>query len=76
LNNQIPKEGMKFLVEKLQNRSPAISIITQLELLSWPRLTLDDIKTIEKFLDLSEIFPFNQEVVWRAAEIRRFRKIS
>jgi len=76
LNNQIPAEGMKFLVKELQNRSPALSIITHLELLSWPRLTIDGIKTIENFLDLSEIFPFNQEIVRRPAEIRRFTKIS
>jgi predicted nucleic acid-binding protein len=62
------------ILDKIFDDIPNISIITQIELLSWKtESTLK--KIINQFISDCKIFEINQEVVLKCAQLRQKRKI-
>ena len=60
-----------FLHERL-----AVSVVTFMELLSFPRLTADEEQSIRKFLSLCEILPIDEQVREETIRIRRKHKVK
>ncbi|HZY10253.1 MAG TPA: type II toxin-antitoxin system VapC family toxin [Bacteroidota bacterium] len=53
-----------------------ISVITELEVLSLPRLTAEELTTIQNFLQQFTIIPLDSHLSRIAAEIRRLTKLG
>jgi predicted nucleic acid-binding protein len=53
-----------------------VSVITEMELLSWPSLTDEDENLIEEFLSEVEILELTAEIRKRAVKIRRDDKLK
>ncbi len=75
LENQIPTDKIERVEEVLEN-SFAISVISEIELLSYASLDSADLNTIKTFLAEAEIFPVDATIVEQVAEIRRKHKIK
>ncbi len=76
LNNQLPEDRILWLKNSFIVAQPCLSIITELELLSWPKLSEHGITTIQKFVSHCFIYPLSRETVNLAAALRRNRRIS
>ena len=67
----------KFVAWRKENISLALSVITECELLSYPRLRPGEEQRIEQFLkDNFVSFPFDNRMARRAARIRRTVKVE
>ena len=64
------------LKKKLTNHQYCASVITQLELLSYPALDHDAESTIKKFLNQIEIIDLNPKIVQKTVEIRKKYKLK
>ena len=62
LENQIPKRSLDRLLETLTLHPPIISVISELELLSWRRLDQNAIVVIRDFLSNSVVVNLTDEV--------------
>lgn len=73
-------QGEKEIIKKLDSwrgtgQRFGISIITKIELLSYPKITLEEIEKINNLLKEFRIFNVDETVASKAAEIRRKYKI-
>jgi predicted nucleic acid-binding protein len=59
-----------------QNSIVHISVITELELLSFSKLTNNELNKIEEFLQIVAIVPLNSRLARMAANLRRLYKIK
>ena len=67
----------KFVAWRKENISLAVSVITECELFSYPRLRPGEEERIEQFLTDNFIsFPFDGQMARRAARIRRTAKVE
>jgi len=71
----LPKNGMDF-VSKVIDRTPNISVITEIEALSWRSADTWKEKIIRMFIDDSNVIGLTQDIVNKCVEIRRERKIK
>jgi predicted nucleic acid-binding protein len=67
-NGRIPLESFK---QVLSDTEQIISVITELELLSFPRISEEQETKIKMFLAEREIVPLTEEVKHKAVEFRR-----
>jgi len=72
---QFPVSGMD-LVTEIFNRTPNISVITEIEALSWRSPDAWKEKIIRMFIDEANIIGLSQAIVNKCIEIRRERKIK
>lgn len=63
--------GDTVLAGIINNRKPYLSYITEMELLSSPKLSFAEEKAIKYFLDACFIVEMNQEIKQMAIQIRR-----
>lgn len=75
LENQIPDDKIEF-VEEVLEKSFAVSVISEIELLSYASLDSTDLETIRSFLAEAQVFPVDATIVEQVAEIRRKHKIK
>lgn len=73
-SENLEKEFLDFLDPIFENR-PCLSIITQIELLSWKTDTEVE-NLIKQFLDNSQIFSLSDQIVMNCVNIRRFYSIK
>lgn len=71
LSRLLPKEGERLL-DSVVDSTPQLSVITQIELLSW-KSGFDN--RIREFVNDSSVFALNTEVVEMCIELRRGRKM-
>ena len=69
-------QGIKPVVDFLQDKELLLSIISSMELLSWPLLSKSEITTIEKMLEQCEIIPLTDDIAKKAVQIRRQSKVE
>jgi predicted nucleic acid-binding protein len=67
-NGLIPLESFKRM---LTDTEQIISVITELELLSFPRISAEQEAKIKLFLEKREILPLTEEIKHTAIEFRR-----
>ncbi len=63
--------GGELDTDKLPDADFVISVITELELLSYPNITDDEIEEIKKFLSEIEIIELNANIKSKAIQIRK-----
>ena len=69
-------QGIKPVVNFLQDKELSLSIISSMELLSWPQLSKVEITTIEKMPEQCEIIQLTNNIAKQAIQIRRQTKVE
>lgn len=67
-------EAMRF-VSRIIDNTPVVSVITQIEALSWITNDKSKEEIVKSFISDSHIISLNQEIVEECIKIRRSRKI-
>jgi len=71
LQKQFPFAGEEFIDETLNKYQPAISIITEIELLCWKGATESDKVLIDNFISNSVIHQLSQNIKLKTIDIRK-----
>lgn len=66
LNNKLPASGNIIETNAIQ-----FSVISRIELLSWPLLNEDQLKIIESFASSATVWGLDENIIIKAAELRR-----
>lgn len=72
LDNRLPDNGAEFLNGIQIN----MSVITRMELLSWPRAAPNQLKILEDFIKQSIIFNLDESIIIMGIEIRRQYRVK
>ncbi len=73
-SGSLPKSGLQFLDDVIDN-VPNLSVITQIELLSWnATLLIEDY--VKNFISDSQLFEITPEVVAACVSIRKAKKVK
>lgn len=76
LQQQFPLSAEKFIDDILSVSEPAISVITEIELLCWKTANENDLKILHSFVASVPVFELETEVKLKTAEIRKKYKIK
>jgi predicted nucleic acid-binding protein len=71
LQQQFPSSGEAFMDNILQQHPPAISVITEIELLYWKTPTENDLNTLRNFISDCAIFELETAIKFKTVEIRK-----
>lgn len=72
LDNKLPAKAN----ELIEGNASRISVITRIELLSWPGATDSQTKILLSFIDESEVFHLEEQVILKTIEIRKKFKVK
>lgn len=72
LGNQLPQDGATFI----KAIPPAISFITQIELLGWYGVSADDLIPLTNFVDKSFVYTINPAITSQCIWLRQNHKIK
>jgi len=76
LQQQFPAAAEKFIDNLLSESQPAISAITEIELLCWKTTTENDIHVLHNFIDDIMIIELERPIKLKTADIRKHHKIK
>jgi hypothetical protein len=76
LQQQFPLSAEKFIDESLLDSGPAISVITEIELLCWKAPTNKDVEVVRDFIEDALVIELEKEIKLKTAEIRKAYKIK
>jgi predicted nucleic acid-binding protein len=76
LQQQFPTPAEKFIDNTLEDSGPAISVITEIELLCWKAPTEKDLEVIHNFINDALVFGLEKDIKLKTAEIRKAHKIK
>jgi predicted nucleic acid-binding protein len=76
LQNQFPASGEQFIDNILNDFQPAISVITEIELLCWKMATESDIRLVQKFIMNSVVYELNNDIKLKTIETRKQSKLK
>lgn len=71
----LSEKAMDFVAEII-NRTPTISVITEIEALSWVNSDKNKEQIVREFVSDSTILPLSPEIIARCIKLRRSRKIK
>ena len=71
LQDLLPSPSKAFLLKELNLRKPQISIITEIELLSWPKISRVEISSISEFLSNFESIGLTEEIKIATIQLRK-----
>jgi predicted nucleic acid-binding protein len=71
LQQLFSKDAEEFIDSIIKRSSPAISAITEIELLCWKNATDNDIQVLKNFVADSLIFELEQEIKQKTIELRK-----
>jgi predicted nucleic acid-binding protein len=74
LQQQFPPSAEQFIDKALKDSGPAISVITEIELLCWKTPTQKDIEVLHNFINDALVFELEKEIKLKTAEIRKTHK--
>lgn len=74
LQGQFSYEAEIFIDETLKSFPPAISVITEIELLCWNTTSENELKVLKEFIRRSEVIELTREIKDKTADIRRKNK--
>lgn len=66
----------KFIDETLKGSGPAISVITEIELLCWKRPSEKDLEVLHDFINDALVFELEKDIKLKTAELRKAHKIK
>ena len=75
INNQLSENGMIFMSQVI-DKVPIISVITEIEALSWINEDKTKEKYIKSFINDSIVISLSPEIVSQCVKIRRSKKIK
>ncbi len=76
LQQQFSASAEKFIDDLLKNEQPAISAITEIELLCWKTTTEKDTEIMQSFIKDAFIIELEQSIKLKTAEIRKVYRIK
>jgi len=76
LQKQFPPQTEKFIEDLLENSLPAISAITEIELLCWKTTSNSDLQLLTDFIGDVTIFELENAIKLKTAEIRKTNRIK
>lgn len=76
LQQLFPPGAEKFIDDVLKDNQPAISSVTEIELLCWKAAADKDIAVIQNFINDAVVFELEQPVKLKTAELRKAYKIK
>jgi predicted nucleic acid-binding protein len=76
LQQQFPPSAEKFIDSTLADSIPAISAITEIELLCWKTATEKDLKVLHDFVDDALVFELEKDIKLKTADIRKAHRIK
>ena len=76
LQQQFPPLAEEFIDETLTVSEPAISVITEIELLCWKTPNDKDLEVLHHFINDALVFELEKEIKLKTAEIRKALKIK
>lgn len=76
LQRQFTPTAEKFIDEILKNNQPSVSVVTEIELLSWRTTNDRDVVILKNFLSDSLIFDLTPAIKNRTAELRKTLSIK
>lgn len=76
LNQQFPPSAEKFMDRTLKDSIPAISVITEIELLCWKASSEKDLKILHDFVGDAMVFELEKDIKLKTANIRKTHKIK
>jgi len=76
LQQQFPPTAEKFIDETILDSRPAISTITEIELLCWKTTSDKDLEVLHNFINDSMVFGLEKDIKYKTAEIRKAHKIK
>lgn len=76
LQEQFSPSAEKFIDELLSDSRPAISAITEIELLCWKTSSNQDLELIHKFVNDSLVIELERPIKLKTADIRKQHKIK
>ena len=76
LQNQLTDDAEYFLDNLLEKSKPAISSITEIELLCWQKADEEDIKAINDFIKYSQIINLNDSVKENTVDVKKANTIK
>lgn len=76
LQQQFPSSAEQFIDSILSDSSPAISVITEIELLCWKTATEKDLEVLHNFINDSLVFELEKDIKLKTADIRKAHKIK
>lgn len=60
----------------MEDSDPAISVITEIELLCWKTPTEKDVEILHDFINDTQVFELEKDIKLKTAEIRKAHKIK
>ncbi|MEM9339267.1 MAG: type II toxin-antitoxin system VapC family toxin [Bacteroidota bacterium] len=76
LQQQFPPSAEQFIDHSLSDSSPAISAITEIELLCWKTASEKDLEVLRNFINDSLVFELENDIKLKTADIRKAHKIK
>lgn len=76
LQQQFPPSAEKFIDETLKDSEPAVSVITEIELLCWKTATDKDMEVLHNFINDTVVFELEKDIKLKTAEIRKGFKVK
>ncbi|MEX2569222.1 MAG: type II toxin-antitoxin system VapC family toxin [Cyclobacteriaceae bacterium] len=76
LQQQFPPQAEQFIDSTIEESKPAISAITEIELLCWKTPTDKDLEVLYSFIDDALVFELEKDIKLKTAEIRKAHKIK
>lgn len=76
LQQQFPPGAEKFIDDLLEKERPAISAITEIELLCWKAATEKDLAVLHNFISDALVIELEQPIKLKTAELRKAYKIK
>ena len=76
LQKQLPLSGEDFIDNILNENQPAISVITEIELLCWRTASEADIVVLKNFITDSVVYELDPGIKLKTIEIRKQYKIK
>ena len=71
LQQQLPASAANYLDEVFRTSMPAISVITEMELLCWKSATEADVALLRQFIEDVTVISLTESVKQRAIEVRK-----
>lgn len=76
LQQQFPLQSEKLIDELLKDSGPAISVITEIELLCWKTPFENDLKVLNNFIEEAFVIELDRDIKLKTAEIRKVHKVK
>jgi len=76
LQEQFPSNAEQFIDSTLQDSTPSISVITEIELLCWKNASEEELEVMHNFINGVTIFNLEDATKYKTVEIRKVHKIK